>query len=113
MAKLRLLFLNIQNTHNLSRNTGTQKPSVLKKGKKEKYSGSIVKMHLYCDYKDLIPLISHMIGNQPCTYIFWCLMSRILHVQDEASVRKMEGSDYEEIKYMAVSAGAGTPSLIC
>jgi len=81
--------------------------------KKKKYSGSIVKKHLYCDYKDLIPLISHMRGNKPCTYIVWCLMSGILYVQGDASDRKMEGSDYQETKYTAISASPSTPSLTC
>lgn len=39
-------------------------------------------------------------------------MSAILHVQDEASVEKTECSDYQEIKYVAISVSASTPQII-
>lgn len=108
-----MLLLHIQNAHHLSRNTWTQNTSVLKIEKKEKYSCSIAKQHLYCYYKDLIPFISHMIGNRPCMYIVLWLMSRITHVENEASVRKMKGSDYQETKYMAIAASSSTQSFVC
>lgn len=70
-------------------------------------------MYLYCDYNCLIPLISPMIGNKPSHTLSGASCLEFLHVQDEASVKKIEGSDYREIKYMVISASASTPSLIC
>lgn len=36
-------------------------------------------------------------------------MSAILHVQDEASIGETEGSDYWEIKYVAISVSVNLP----